>query len=258
MPPKAKAKSKAKAKATQKQKQKQTQVVNIKIGETAKPKRKYTRKPKGKPRTDDRPDGWLPPQNLTRSGQVFAPYQPIQAYPPTQVQPVPPVSFIAPRSAEAPELAPIEPDLTEPLPEPSDFNITEFLKQAKEMKKPDRMNYFYEGESEEPATFAPPPPAKPSFISTPPPKPPVEEQEEIYIVPKKKKETSNRVALLNEIKGIIGEMENEGIIGKRGNEKKKFLDSIFGEFGEYKGAVKEYNEFQLGVARENIRSLYDR
>lgn len=79
MPPK----SKAKAKQKQKQKQKQTQVVNIKIGDTSKPKpkRTYTRKPKAKAtggaiRADALPDGWLPPVNLTRSGQVFPPYVP--------------------------------------------------------------------------------------------------------------------------------------------------------------------------------------
>lgn len=71
MPPKKKAKPKAKPL----QKQKQSQVVNIRIGDT-KPKRRTRAKPKPKPRPDDKPDGWLPPQNLTRGGQIFPPYQP--------------------------------------------------------------------------------------------------------------------------------------------------------------------------------------
>lgn len=96
MPPKSKAK--AKAKATQKQKQ--SQVVNIKIGgETAKPKpkRKYTRKPKatgGSIRADALPDGWLPPVNITRSGQVFPPYQP--APPQSSYSSAPPVVSLPP------------------------------------------------------------------------------------------------------------------------------------------------------------------
>ena len=84
------------------QKQKQTQIVNIKIGDTKKRKSaKGKAKAKGKRivRKDEIPsflpamrnDGWLPPQNITRSGQIFPPYQPISQ--PSLLSPQPRIEF---------------------------------------------------------------------------------------------------------------------------------------------------------------------
>lgn len=153
MPPKAK--SKAKAKATQKQKQKQTQVVNIKIGETKpKPKRKYTRKSKGKSVVkDELPDGWLPPQNISRSGQVWgAPYQsipstyssapPTVSFPPEILQRILRLeqsgsagSFGPPRPPEPSLLTMGEPESSEP-PEPPEPPMPTF---AETPKKPPQL-----------------------------------------------------------------------------------------------------------------------
>lgn len=228
MPPKAKAKSKAKAKATQKQKQKQTQVVNIKIGETAKPKRKYTRKPKGKSVVkDELPDGWLPPQNISRSGQVWgAPYErppapylsapPTVSFPPEILQRIMRLEqsgsaggFAPPRPPEPSLLMMGEPEPTEP-PEPPSPSFVETPARPPKLAIPSapapKLNLMGELkqkliERERKKLEAPPPE---SFVVPPPPSPnvlapidlpelePVEEEEETYIVRPKKQSKQSR------------------------------------------------------------------
>lgn len=268
MPPKQK-KSKVKkdksvkaiAKTKKGSAQAQTTNVVVKVNEVKKPAR---RRPRRRiPTTQPPSDGWYPPQNLTRNGATFAGGEQIRyVNVPTPAQ----TSFIAggaavPQTFVPPPEPTVEPDAPE---EESGVNITDFLRQAREKPK-ERMSFFYEGEDtpqeDNAASFAPPVPPAPTFSF------PAQEQPsflDIGVKPdvpspalKKRKET-NRVTLLNEVKGIIGELEQEGIISKRGESKNAFLEYVFGEFGKYKGAVKDYNEYQLGVGRERIRNRYNR
>jgi hypothetical protein len=281
MPPKTKKskttkveKVKAVARTKRGSAQAQTTNVIVKVGETKKPARRRPRRPKGVPATQPPTDGWYPPQNLTRNGATFA-SEIRYVNVPTPAQ----TSFIA-GGATIPQtfVPPLENEMmsgyeTSFAPEgESGFNVTEFLQQAREKPK-ERMSYFYEGDDDaqenEAESFVPAVPSAPTFSF------PVQEQPSFLNIShkgtgvsqqqpdiqppaaKKKKET-NRVALLNEVKGIIGELEQEGVISKRGESKNSFLQDIFGEFGPYKGAVKDYSEFQLGVAREKLRNRYNR
>jgi hypothetical protein len=276
-----------------------------------KPKPPPTQPPRPQP-----PDGWYPPSNLMRNGASFASEQIRYVNVPAPAQTnlfagpaTAPASFtdsfgdggappIAPEmqsgfdSAFAPDAEPadwtdigmspfIRPTVSgKPLlaPEP-EFNMTEFLKQAKEMKgrkEPvmyEPPDYVFEEERQMPMkpkerfvpappetpTFAPPVPETPQLAPTPPspisaPKfePPTPEPS-----PATKTSGSRRVQLINQITGVIGELERDGVIAKRGPTKQYFLNEVFGEFGPYKGAVKDYTQAQLEIARNNLRDLYD-
>jgi hypothetical protein len=172
-----------------------------------------------------------------------------------------------------------QPEDTQPeetQPEDTGFNMTEWLRQAKETKgrkEPIMYEPPYEQEDTLFQSYKPkqkllvePKKEEPSFIGIYQPEEDQElpkevkapEVENIPIPTLTPKKESNRIKLINEITGIMNELQTEGVISKRGKSKDDFLTSIFGGFGPYKGAVKNYSEFQLNKARNNIFDIYGR
>lgn len=147
--------------------QAQTTAINIKIGDTKKRPRRRQPAKKGPPPQPTKPDGWLPPQNLMRNGAVFTSQledRYIRGYQPTAFVAGPPVEkptftesvggpklvddlldfdneAIVTKPPDIPSYFDL-PEIPEPelepepeMPEDSGFNVTEFLRQAKEGKK---------------------------------------------------------------------------------------------------------------------------
>ena len=252
--------------------QAQTTKVVVNVGKAPARRRRVTKpKPKGSQQQQQREDGWYPPQNLSFNGQPFQTTlryinvpSPAFATPaiPTPSQsnlfagaPIAPTTLIDSTQEELPPQLPESDLVGEEAP-----NITEFLQEYKKSKKPkERMTYFDETESEgafipftpKKSTFAPMPEPEPQFAPPAPSTP--------FFIPdfSEQSSESNRISLLNEIKGLIGQLEDTKVMGKRGKNKDKFLNDVFGDFGKYRGTITRYDENELKAARENIRNIYN-
>ena len=280
MPPK----PKPKKRATQKQKQSQSQVVNIRIGET-KAKRKSTRKPKGKSVVKDNlPDGWLPPVNLTRSGQVFEPYTPsvssappVITFPPEMLQRLLRLEqggsaggFAPPRPPEPSLLTMGEPEPIEPPEPPTPSFVAETpapkpppraLPPSPLPSPPPKMNLIGElkqklVERERKKLEAPPPE---SFVVPPAPEPevfaPIEDKLQLEKMEKVKEPepftTPTKKQSKDDVYKEIGVLFQELGIGQKTNEGKALIKSIVGVF--YKANLKDNDKGLLVKLRNGLR-----
>lgn len=283
---------KAKAVAVTKKGGAQAQVQNVvvKVGETKKPAKRRRRRPPAKKGEDKvtppRPtppyfDGYYPPQNLTRNGSF-----PYQISPPVLASSGSASSFVAGAAiapstfvpTEPPVEPPVEPEIqsgyeTSFAPEAEGgFNVTEFLRQARTPKE--RPSYILTEEEErsfappvaEPPTFAEPVAAPPALVEPVKKKRPpliIEEDEEQLAVPEEErpqptpKKSGAKVELLNQVMGGIKTLEIEGRVPQRGARKTALIKEIFGNEWVEGKQIKDYNVYQLRLARDALRSIYN-
>lgn len=252
--------------------QAQTTNVVVKVGETKKAparRRRAPAKPKVPPPTPPRPDGWYPPQNLTRSGATFAGAEQIRyVNVPTPAQSsfiaggaTAPSTFVPPPETSAPPEMESGYDASFAPEEDSGVNITEFLRQAKEKPKAkERQIYDPFLPPEEVAksrstqtSFAPPAPELPVFAPPALEPPAFAQATEPDVVTKK---NVTQAMLIRDIREAIKSLKDDGVIADNNASRVEFNELIFGEFGKKKSDLTAYNKQQLEKIRSNIQAEY--